>query len=371
MAVYKRGNQWWVEFTIAGKRVRESAKTTRKTIAKEYERSRKLEFERVFAGLPSEERSKRLRSVSESIAEYLKGYGIDHRPKSIQWAKDRLAHVERLLGEVLLPDLTEVRIHGYMERRQAEGVSGRTINMELANLSRAVGRGWTELWPKVRKLEERKDIGIALPEDDEVKLLEAADLSKSPLIGRFIRVALLTALRSGEIRNLQWGRIKLEERAFIVGKSKTRGGAGRWIPMSDELFDVLKAHADWFTGRFGETKPEYYLFPFGQSSPKDPTRPTHSVKKSWYTALRNSGVKCRFHDLRHTALTKMAEAGVPESTMMALAGHLSRAMLERYSHVRMKAKRQAVEAMQTAKRAPQENWVPTKSPTVAVSKTIQ
>jgi hypothetical protein len=41
----------------------------------------------------------------------------------------------------------------------------------------------------------------------------------------------------------------------------------------------------------------------------------------------------------------MAEAGVPESTMLALMGHMSRAMLERYSHIRMAAKRQAVESL--------------------------
>ena len=40
----------------------------------------------------------------------------------------------------------------------------------------------------------------------------------------------------------------------------------------------------------------------------------------------------------------MAEAGVPESTMLALMGPMSRAMLERYSHIRTKAKREAVEA---------------------------
>ena len=371
MSVSKRGNVWWVEFTIAGKRVRESAKTTRKTIAKEYERRRKLDFERAFAGLPAEDRSKRLRSISEATRDYLKGYSVAHRPKAVQWATDRLTHVTRLLGDVLLPDLTEARIQQYMEHRQGEGVSGRTVNMELANLSRAVGRPWRELWPAVRKLEERHDIGIALPEDDEVDLLEAADRSKSPLIGTYVRMALLTGMRSDEIRNTQWAVIDLAARTLRVGVSKTRGGTGRVIPLSGELFEVLKKHADWFTRRFGETRPEYYLFPFGQSSPKDPTRPTLSIKKSWYTALRDSGVKCRFHDLRHTALTKMAEVGVPESVMMALAGHLSRAMLERYSHVRMEAKRQAVEAMQTAKRPPKKNRVPTKSPTVAASKTVQ
>jgi hypothetical protein len=42
----------------------------------------------------------------------------------------------------------------------------------------------------------------------------------------------------------------------------------------------------------------------------------------------------------------MAEAGVPEETMKALMGHMSRAMIERYSHIRMQAKRAAVEALE-------------------------
>lgn len=58
-----------------------------------------------------------------------------------------------------------------------------------------------------------------------------------------------------------------------------------------------------------------------------------------------AGVSCRLHDLRHTFCTRLAEAGVPESTMLALMGHMSRAMLERYSHIRMAAKREAVEAL--------------------------
>jgi hypothetical protein len=41
----------------------------------------------------------------------------------------------------------------------------------------------------------------------------------------------------------------------------------------------------------------------------------------------------------------MAEAGVPESTMLAIMGHMSRAMLERYSHIRMAAKRAAMDVL--------------------------
>lgn len=43
---------------------------------------------------------------------------------------------------------------------------------------------------------------------------------------------------------------------------------------------------------------------------------------AWEALRKRSGVECRFHDLRHTAATKMAEADVPESTMLAIMGHM-------------------------------------------------
>ena len=52
----------------------------------------------------------------------------------------------------------------------------------------------------------------------------------------------------------------------------------------------------------------------------------------------------RFHDLRHTAITDLAENGAADLTIMGIAGHISPRMLARYSHARMKAKRQAIEA---------------------------
>ena len=48
------------------------------------------------------------------------------------------------------------------------------------------------------------------------------------------------------------------------------------------------------------------------------------MKTFWETVRKRAGVQCRFHDLRHTVATKLAEAGVPESTMKALLGHMSK-----------------------------------------------
>jgi integrase len=55
----------------------------------------------------------------------------------------------------------------------------------------------------------------------------------------------------------------------------------------------------------------------------------------------------RFHDLRHQAITELSEAGESDATLMAMAGHMSRKMLEHYSHVRMAAKRAAVSKLES------------------------
>ena len=326
-------------------------------------------------GLPAEKREDRIQTIADLITRYLGHYGLNHRAKSIAFANGRLAHVRRLLGSTVLPDLTEDAIRTYIRTRLNEGAAGRTVNMELGELSRSIEKPWSLLWPKVRKLEERKDVGKALSPKEESKLIAAvvdyASPNRSQTLGTFIRTALLTGMRSGEIASLTWGQVDLAQRIVTVGKAKTSSGTGRQIPMNPQLFEVFSAHAEWFTRRFGDTRPAYYLFPFGKPTPNDPTRPITDMTSAWEALRKRAGVQCRLHDLRHTAATKMAEAGVPESTTLALMGHMSRAMMERYSHIRMAAKREAVEALTIRKPEPNSEAVPTKSTTVEASATIQ
>lgn len=377
--IYKRGEVWWYEFIFAGRRVRESAKTSRKTIAIESERNRRLELEKTLSGMPVEKRENRINSVSDVVKQYQKHYDQGHRPQSVLFSKGRLAHVLRLLGSVLLPDLSEKRVREYIRTRLDEGAGGRTINMEVGELSRAIGKSWSLLWPRVRKLEERKDVGRAISPDEERKLLEAVPKMRSPLIGTFVKIALLTGMRAGETTSLTWGQVDFSKRVVTVGRAKTSSGTGRQIPMNEELFEAFTAHAAWFTSRFGGTEPEHCLFPFGKPTPSDPTRPITDISSAWDSLRERAGVKCRLHDMRHTVATKMAEAGTPESTMLSLLGHMSRAMLERYSHIRMTAKRAAVESLslrttpkaETGVAPPISNGVPTKVPTVGESNLIQ
>lgn len=89
----------------------------------------------------------------------------------------------------------------------------------------------------------------------------------------------------------------------------------------------------------------YYVFPWCENRRIDPSRPTKGWRTAWRNALKRAGFRCRFHDLRHTAISKLAEGQASDMTIMAIAGHVSKKMLEHYSHIRMVAKRAAVDAL--------------------------
>ena len=60
------------------------------------------------------------------------------------------------------------------------------------------------------------------------------------------------------------------------------------------------------------------------------------------------------HDNRHTLVTELAESGAGDEVIMSIAGHVSRAMLSRYSHVRMEAKRRALDDIAARQNAADE-----------------
>ena len=93
-------------------------------------------------------------------------------------------------------------------------------------------------------------------------------------------------------------------------------------------------------------------------------RLTRAIQCSECGLLQNPGESCskcvadisrqkspfagfRFHDLRHQAITELAESKASDQTIMSIAGHVSRKMLQHYSHVRMDAKRDALDSLNT------------------------
>ncbi len=82
--------------------------------------------------------------------------------------------------------------------------------------------------------------------------------------------------------------------------------------------------------------------------------PITSLKTAWDMVREKAGVAGRWHDNRHTLITELAESGAGDETIMEIAGHVSRQMLSRYSHIRTEAKRRALEEVQRNREAARE-----------------
>ncbi|HXN17116.1 MAG TPA: site-specific integrase [Candidatus Binatus sp.] len=208
---------------------------------------------------------------------------------------------------------------------------------------------WANLQGDIKFEREHCDVGKALTCEEEKKLLAAC--TSNALLNAVVTLALNTALRKNEIRTLRWSQIDFEKRTVTVGKSKTAAGTGRVIPLNQPAFDALVKWA----GRLVESSAEDYAFPACEAAgierkhPDreriDPSRPITSWRSAWRAALKRAGLQLRFHDLRHTCITKLAESLASEQTLMAISGHVSRSMIEHYSHIRMDAKRKATDAI--------------------------
>jgi len=347
MALFKRGKIWWYEFLFARRRVRESAKTTSKTVAKLAEQKRRRQLEDGFNGV-DDNRDERIRSIRELGRAYLDDYRLRH--KSIVFAEYAVGNVIRQLGAVMAVDVTEHTVTAYQTTRLRESAAPKTINEEVGFLLRLLGEAGDFIRTRLRrrkalKLPVPRGPGKAYTPEQKVAMLAAARAARSRAIYPALMLALNTGERDAEIRGLQWERMDLAKAVVTVGDSKTEAGEGRTIPLNSALLEAMVEYAKWYTQRFGTIQPEWYVFPFGKPRPNDPTRPMVTLKTSWSNVRKKAGVSGRWHDNRHTLVTDLAESGAGDETIRDIAGHVSKQMLKHYSHIRMEAKRKALKAI--------------------------
>lgn len=349
--IYRRGksNTYWFRFRFGGRFVHESARTTSKTLAREAERQRRRELEKSWNHIERRTLPPRFEQAAEDWFEQVKPH-LAERTQNIYDVAIR-CHLAPALGSLLLCDINAQEIAAYQARRKAKGASARTLNKELQVLRQILKRYklWADLQGEVKFEREHGGIGRALTPKEESYLLTAS--GSNPLLHTVITLALHTALRKNEIRTLRWDQIDLLKRTLTVGQSKTERSSGRVVPLNSRAYT---ASVRW-AARFPEAKPEHFVFPACEDarvdcphpavSKIDPSRPIKSWRTAWRRALKDAALGIRFHDLRHTCITKLAESQASEQTIMAIAGHLSRAMLEHYSHIRMAAKRAALESI--------------------------
>jgi integrase len=295
-------------------------------------------------------------------------------------------HLKKHLGKLLLSDITDRDIADYITTRRTLKAADKTIRNEIGTLRGILKKHklWAQLKDEGVRLPKGndEDTGIALSTDDETKLLAACAASRSRSLLPAVMIALHTGLRLDELRLLRWRQVDLVNEAVKVGRSKTVHGAGRAVPLNQA---ALKTFTEWAT-QFAERKPDHFVFPserVGFSGDKeipqvfdtDPTKPISSWKTAWTTARNAADVTCRFHDLRHTACTRLLERGQPfavVATIMGWSPGTSVRMAKRYGHIGQSIQRAAMATLDAKpKRSKQSRREAAKAPMAAEPRTIQ
>jgi integrase len=343
MALWKRDNTWWADVAVNGERFRQSLKTTDKREAKALEKEL---IAQIKDGKVAASAGKAFGRLPFGVAadQYLKEREKRVAARTIQFEKERLVPLRRHLGKKTLVRITAGDISTYQDARIEEGVAGRTVNMEIAVLGRMLKKAkrWAMLAEDVTKFPETSHIGRALTPEEKKRLFETAAEKTEWLVALCAAVlAASTTCRGVELKSIRWKEVDLFKRVVRINRSKKESGK-RSIPLNDDAmaaFARLRERAD----VLGFTDPDHFVFPACQRQQFDPTRHQKTWRSAWRSLTEEAGLKgFRFHDLRHTAITELAEAGTTDAALMAIAGHLTREMMEHYSHVRMEAKREAV-----------------------------
>jgi integrase len=373
MALKKRGKNWHCHFVVNGQRFRQSLDTTdwREAQAKEKE----------LIGRASEGK---LHQTSSTLArrpfglaadDYVTARKLELAPASQAKEKQLLVQLRAHFKQEPLKAINTTRIAEYRAWRAGQTVEKKrggtmqhircagpaTLNAELGILRRILKRAklWARVAEDIHPLKEPKTIGRALTEDDKQRLLKIAVMRPEWETAYLASILCLnTTARGCELKGLQWSDVDLFDRTVTVRKSKTDAGV-RAIPLTEVACSAL-ARLRTRAESFGPVEPEHFVFAaygtrmtFNDTEivgskmvAFDPTKHVNSWRTAWRSLTKKAGLPgFRFHDLRHCAITSLAESGASDFTIMAIAGHVSRRMLERYSHVRMEAMRKAVESL--------------------------
>jgi integrase len=375
---YKGSKVWTMDFIFHGQRIRETTGTRSKTLALKIETKRRRDLEEGAAGI---KKAQAPRLLAVAADEWLDMKKASLASRSVQIEKANLVHLLPELGRKLACDIEARDVARYQQKRLGEDASPKTVNLEIGTLRAILKRtgNWARLQPEVTMLTTLDNVGRAISTKEEAALLKGCAQSRSRSLVPFVTLAIESGARYGVIRTLQWKSIDFENQCLRWGKDKTAAGTGRVVPLSQRAVAALSF---WAT-HFPERKPEHYVFPaerYGAGGDKfsvkayhvDPARPIGSIKEAWEAAkvragkilegaedeeaeMRNApqpepvkALHCRFHDLRHTTVSRMLNAGVPIAKVAKVVGWSSATMVRmaaRYGHFSLNELRGAVESI--------------------------
>jgi integrase len=243
----------------------------------------------------------------------------------------------RELGDVSLADVTPEVVRQWkvllLQRYQPSTVH-KYLSRFQAMLRFAVQCGWlvTDPVAQVRKPPPRRDHVRFLSPDELGRLFAACQASNNPLLYPIVRLALSTGGRKDELRCLRWEAVDLDRGRLHFVRTKT--GRARSVVLAGEAWAILRYLAE----RRAPDCP--WVFPRWHG------RAPMALDSAWQTARRKAGlVDFRFHDLRHTFASYLAQDGSSLLDIAEALGHKSTRLVQLYAHLTEGHTRKVVERM--------------------------
>jgi integrase len=331
-----REGKWFLDFTFRGKRIRAFGGYT-----KEQARNAlaKLRIEKLDEKLGFKKPEDVPIAFEVFADEFLQTYCKQNK-KSWQGDEIHLENLKSFFKGETLQSIGPEMIERYKAKRRTE-VSPASVNRGLSCLrtmfNKAVEWGRLETSPlrTIKKLKEPQGRERILSAEEARRLLDCASDAIRPVLV----VALNTGMRRSEILSLKWSNVDLTRGYIFIEDSKS--GKSRKIPMNAAVMEAFLR------------LPHEAEFVFLNSGTGEHVK---DIKTAFHAACRRAKkdpndeedpgiVGLRFHDLRHTAASKMIEAGVDLVTVSKILGHASITMTMRYAHPTPENMRRAVERL--------------------------
>ncbi len=350
----KTAATWWVQYSVRGKRYRESSSSLNRADAVKLLKRRIGE---AAEGRPVGHDIEK--TTFEDLAKILLDDYKANGRQSIRRAKSSTQNLRRFFADSRAIDITEDRLNTYIVFRQEEKAANATINRELAALKRAfrlAGRKVGQL-PRFRMLRENNARKGFFEAEQFRAVLQHLPEHLKPVF----EVAYITGWRvSSELLTRKWQHVDLENGWLRLDPGESKNSEGRMFPLTPELRDILSRQFE-RTRQLQLATGQLIPWVFHRAG-----KPIKNYYGGWDKACRLAGYPDRVaHDLRRTAVRNLERAGVPRSAAMKMTGHKTESVYRRYAIVDEAMLRESAEklaAFHSANKGAQRKVVPLKPP---------
>lgn len=323
--VFQRGETWWVDYSVHGRRFRETSGSTKRAEAvKLLKRRLGEQGSGHFVGPDAE------RVTFEDLMRMIEDDYAAQRRRAAKQLRSTIKRLAASFAGARAVDITTDRLTAYVRHQQADGYAAGTIRKDMACIKRAfnlaIRAGHLATKPHIPsvRVQDARQGFLSMGEVEKVCTEIGSDLAP------VIRFAALTGWRKREVLGITWARVDFEAGTVHLEAARSKNAEGRTFPFSAlpplaELLRTQRERTRAVERRTGAVVP--WVFHRGGE-------PILSMRGAWDTACTRAGVPgAWFHDLRRTAVRNLERAGVPRSVAMKLTGHKTEAVYRRYAIV--------------------------------------